>query len=132
MGTQTFGKGSVQTIIPINKTTAIKLTTARYFTPSGRSIQAEGVEPDIILDRLKLESLEAPSVSALSEANLSGHLSNGDNDDEATDGKSGEKGSASEEIEEQIPLAQRDYALYQALNLLKGMALMSAAPDRDS
>jgi len=58
MGQRTFGKGSVQTVIPIGKDTAIKLTTARYYTPSGRSIQAEGIEPDIVLDNLKIQARE--------------------------------------------------------------------------
>jgi carboxyl-terminal processing protease len=134
MGERTFGKGSVQTILPLNNGSAIKLTTARYYTPSGRSIQAEGVEPDIVLERLKLESLEAPTVSALSEASLSRHLSNGDgesgSDEENSDGADDSAAEAPTE-EKSVPLAQRDYALYEALNLLKGMALMSATAGRD-
>ena len=129
MGEKTFGKGSVQTILPLNNGSAIKLTTARYYTPSGRSIQAEGVEPDIILDRLKLESLEAPTISALSEASLSRHLSNG-NGESDTDAENNDGADAASE-DESVPLAQRDYALYEALNLLKGMALMSATAGRD-
>ena len=72
MGTQTFGKGSVQTIMPLGNSTAIKLTTARYFTPSGRSIQAKGVTPDIIVE----EPGDAP-LARVREADLQRHLTDG-------------------------------------------------------
>jgi carboxyl-terminal processing protease len=120
MGNQTFGKGSVQTIIPINKTTAVKLTTARYFTPSGRSIQAEGIKPDIELADLKVEEASGSDLKSIKEADLSGHLSNG-NGDRKTDTT---QRKAQEEAKE--PLSVRDYALYQALNLLKGLYLLQA------
>ena len=77
MGSRTFGKGSVQTIIPITDTAAVKLTTARYFTPSGRSIQAEGIEPDIELEDLTVSRPEESGVKPIKESNLSGHLLNG-------------------------------------------------------
>ncbi|MEW8392629.1 MAG: S41 family peptidase, partial [Candidatus Thiodiazotropha sp.] len=67
MGSRTFGKGSVQTIIPITDTAAVKLTTARYFTPSGRSIQAEGIEPDIELEELTLSKTEESQVKPIKE-----------------------------------------------------------------
>lgn len=78
VGQKTFGKGSVQTVLPLDEKTAVKLTTARYFTPSGRSIQAEGIEPDIKLKALKLKGEEdnADAFDPLSEANLTKHLSN--------------------------------------------------------
>jgi carboxyl-terminal processing protease len=79
MGQPTFGKGSVQTIVPINRRTAVKLTTARYFTPNGRSIQAEGIVPDIELGNLRLTRGE-DSDRQLKEADLAGHLSNGSDD----------------------------------------------------
>jgi carboxyl-terminal processing protease len=73
MGTQSFGKGSVQTILPLNSNAAIKLTTARYFTPNGRSIQAKGIVPDIIVE----ETPGGASRDRLREADLDRHLGNG-------------------------------------------------------
>ncbi|HHZ87551.1 MAG TPA: S41 family peptidase [Chromatiaceae bacterium] len=118
MGTLTFGKGSVQTILPMNNRAAMKLTTARYFTPAGRSIQAEGIEPDIILDRLKLSVVESSGIDPIKEANLSGHLDNpnGEDDEDA-------KQKAEEEKKKSI---SRDYQLNEALNLLKGLSIMQA------
>ena len=74
MGTQTFGKGSVQTVIPLGDGRAVKLTTARYFTPSGRSIQALGIVPDIVVPRAEMRLLDAEQ--ALREEDLQGHLPN--------------------------------------------------------
>ncbi len=71
LGTQTFGKGSVQTIMPLGNNTAIKLTTARYFTPSGRSIQAKGITPDVIV-----EEPGATLAARIREADLQRHLDN--------------------------------------------------------
>jgi carboxyl-terminal processing protease len=79
LGTQTFGKGSVQTILPLNNGTAIKLTTARYFTPNGRSIQAKGITPDIIVEDATITSNEEPKME-VREADLEKHLSNGKED----------------------------------------------------
>ncbi len=73
MGTQTFGKGSVQTILPLSNNTALKLTTARYFTPSGRSIQAKGIVPDVVLSE-NPDGVEP--LLGIREADLEGHLSN--------------------------------------------------------
>ncbi len=115
VGTQTFGKGSVQTILPLSNGTAVKLTTARYYTPSGRSIQAEGIVPDIELDQVRITAVEN-SFEPIKEADLSGHLSNGN-------GKKTDKKSSAEDKVEEEPLAQRDYQLYEALNLLKGLAI---------
>jgi carboxyl-terminal processing protease len=129
MGEPTFGKGSVQTILPLNNGSAIKLTTARYYTPSGRSIQAEGVEPDIILDRVKFTSLESSGIERVKESDLTGHLQNGDEQDDAAGDTNAESTSAddaeAQAAEDTTPLAERDYALYEALNLLRGMALLS-------
>ena len=79
LGTKSFGKGSVQTVIPLDEMSALKLTTALYYTPSGRSIQASGIVPDIILDDLKINSMsENPAEPIyLHEAELKGHLKNG-------------------------------------------------------
>lgn len=115
MGRQSFGKGSVQTILPMNNNAALKLTTARYFTPSGRSIQAEGITPDIVIDKLTLTRKQSDG-SSVKEANLQGHLANPEGNDEGD----GDAGS------EEAPLAERDYELYEALSMLKGMNLLQA------
>ena len=117
MGTRSFGKGSVQTIMPARGGTAIKLTTARYFTPNGRSIQAEGIDPDIIVKRRRLSAVEKPIIETLKEKDLSGHLSNGNGHD--TD-KKDEKDSKADD-DKTGKLAQEDYQLFEALNLLKGL-----------
>jgi carboxyl-terminal processing protease len=118
MGTQTFGKGSVQTIIPISDTAAVKLTTARYYTPSGRSIQAEGIKPDIELEEVKVSRVDNNGVKPIKEANLSGHLSNGNAG--AADKKGDAEGSEGES------LTDKDYQLGEALNLLKGLAILGS------
>ena len=139
MGTPTFGKGSVQTIVPIGNATAVKLTTARYYTPSGRSIQAHGIEPDIKLVTGELSIDEEPGVAPLKEADLRRHL---DDEEKATTGddagpkKSGadDRGEADKSGEETTgkdgtkaskrPLTAEDYQLGQALNVLKGLNIL--------
>ena len=118
IGSRTFGKGSVQTILPLSGGTALKLTTARYYTPSGRSIQAEGIIPDIELETLEVAAAEK-NLQPLKESDLSGHLSNGNG---KTLGQ-GEDETSAEEAEKES-LAQSDYELYQALNLLKGLSIL--------
>lgn len=118
VGTQTFGKGSVQTIVPLNNKTAVKLTTARYYTPSGRSIQAEGIVPDIKLDNVRLAAVES-SFDPIKESDLSGHLGNGN----GTSGKEKKNNDKKEGDKEEESLSRSDYQLYEALNLLKGLAL---------
>ncbi|MBI5919566.1 MAG: S41 family peptidase [Nitrosomonadales bacterium] len=132
MGTQSFGKGSVQTILPLSSSTAIKLTTARYYTPSGRSIQAKGIVPDIVA--------EDPATAAqdnafrLREADLEHHLSNGQPEDKANSAKPAsdqtskpkDNGNAKPEVVEFG--AKNDYQLNQALNLLKGMNILHSKP----
>lgn len=134
MGEPSFGKGSVQTILPLGTSTALKITTARYYTPSGRSIQAEGIKPDIELHDLKLAEAEAADgFSPLREANLRRHLENDSQTEEPAGSEEGAEepaanlpGPASEEEMEKGSLAVTDYPLYEALNLLKGMALISS------
>ena len=118
MGSRTFGKGSVQTIIPINQQTAVKLTTARYFTPSGRSIQAEGIKPDIELADVKVSNADIDMVKPLKESDLSRHLENGNDKDRQSkkEGKSKKRDNAS--------ISTKDYQLGEALNLLKGLAIL--------
>ena len=119
MGTETFGKGSVQTIIPLSDNTAVKLTTARYYTPSGRSIQAEGVTPDILLQDVVVATRESPEVKHLKEADLSRHLGNGNGEKEKKKGET----DGEEAVEKN--LAEEDYQLNEALNLLKGLYILN-------
>jgi len=127
MGSNTFGKGSVQTIKPLTKSTAIKLTTARYYTPSGRSIQAEGIVPDITLANVSLEKKESNSFSQVKEADLKGHLEHKKSSTSKSDKKSSKKNKKSSDKEEQEADSKKiDYALHQALNLLKGLNILSA------
>jgi carboxyl-terminal processing protease len=114
MGEKSFGKGSVQTILPTSNGAAVKLTTARYYTPSGRSIQAEGIEPDITLGRVKLESLDKTEFKPVKEADLSRHLQNGK-------GKEGQDEALDKDKE--VSLELKDYPLYEALTLLKGISI---------
>ncbi|SCZ65065.1 S41 family peptidase [Thiohalomonas denitrificans] len=119
MGTPSFGKGSVQTIFPMSNSTAVKLTTARYYTPSGRSIQAEGIEPDITLDALTFTKVDDEFVP-LKEADLNHHLSNGSQEEAQPEVIEDEK------LEEGESLASQDYALHEALTLLKGLNILQA------
>ncbi len=177
IGQQTFGKGSVQTVVPVMDGAAIKLTTARYYTPQGRSIQAEGIKPDIELAPVSIELSKKISAHSIKEKDLTGHLENGDAEkkqhvdpresegDAARDSQSGdekqqEKGTGKEQGEEKQEspessdsdsdgnskpdgkeaespdkkldekqksqekvLISEDYALSEALNLLKGMSI---------
>lgn len=116
MGEKSFGKGSVQTILPTSNGAAVKLTTARYYTPSGRSIQAEGIEPDIALANVKLESLDKSEFDPVKEADLSRHLQNGKAKELAKEAEA-EKDKEAEEY--------KDYPLYQALTLLKGIGIVN-------
>jgi len=127
MGEKSFGKGSVQTILPTSNGGAVKLTTARYFTPSGRSIQAEGIEPDVTLARVKLEALEKAKFDAIKEADLSGHLSNGNGEKKKPDGN--ENADDKEGLDKEADGGEsdadiRDYPLHEALNLLKGVSIL--------
>ena len=118
MGNKTFGKGSVQTIQNLANGGAVKLTTARYYTPNGRSIQAEGIDPDIVTGNLRVSQREESGIEPITESSLSGHLSNTDDEQTSTD-----TGSA-EEVEV-TNLAEDDYQLNEALNLLKGLTILS-------
>ncbi|WP_326498440.1 S41 family peptidase [Methylobacter sp. YRD-M1] len=118
IGEKSFGKGSVQTILPTSNGAAVKLTTARYYTPSGRSIQAEGIEPDIALARVKLESVDKSEFVPVKESDLSHHLTNGNKrKDDKTNVEQSEK------VKEEI-LELKDYAVHEALTLLKGISIM--------
>ncbi|MFW5451707.1 MAG: S41 family peptidase [Methylophagaceae bacterium] len=123
LGTKTFGKGSVQTVMPLTNDTAVKMTTARYYTPSGRSIQAEGIVPDIEIEGIKVTSSEKSAFTPLREQDLSKHLENGNAKEEDSESEQ-EKSSADSEAEA-LPLAVTDYYLSEALNLLKGINILN-------
>ena len=110
MGTRSFGKGSVQTILPVTVTRAVKLTTSLYYTPNGRSIQAEGIVPDIVVERAEVKSVE--SARRTKESDLQGSLSGGDPVDTEA------------ESESLTELRNSDNQLYEALTLLRGINLL--------
>jgi carboxyl-terminal processing protease len=147
MGTQTFGKGSVQTILPLTNNTGLKLTTARYYTPAGRSIQAKGIEPDVAVDDGR------DSLNRLREANLDHHLSDGTTaaattttapaDKQAPDSdasaasKAKQKDTADKAVDKSVPKidadalpprfefgSPEDFQLNQALNRLRGQPVV--------
>lgn len=120
MGTSTFGKGSVQTVLPLHNDRALKLTTARYYTPQGRSIQAEGIKPDIIVEASKVTKLKAGR--GFKEADLQGHLSN-ENGDAHTEGKNNKKETLKTDQERFEKLLEQDFQLREAVNLLKGITI---------
>ena len=114
MGTASFGKGSVQTIMPLSREHAIKLTTALYYTPNGRSIQAQGIKPDIEVQRARITALEEPPLRIV-EADLKRHLENSNS------------GTLEEQTQPELAdndLLSRDNQLYEALTLLKGLHIM--------
>jgi len=107
MGTTSFGKGSVQTVLQLGEKRAMKLTTARYYTPSGRSIQAKGIEPDILVEQQQVKARK--SSRTIKEQDLNGHLQN-----------SQQKPTKSQKTD----LIQTDFQLYEAVNLLKGLVIV--------
>ncbi len=138
MGTKSFGKGSVQTVIPLPGHGAMRLTTARYYTPSGRSIQAKGIDPDIVVEPAKVESLKS---AGLSEADLRGALVNTDKEKEKgkeapvepkeeqkknvknDEAAAGSDGKSEKEGADKDKEAIQDYQLLRALDLLNGLSL---------
>jgi len=117
LGTLSFGKGSVQTVLPLNGEHALKLTTARYFTPNGRSIQAQGIKPDVFVPQGKFTAHKESRF--YKEADLKGHLENGDEAD-----KKGDDADGKTEVE--------DYQLQQGLNMLTGMQLISTSFEEEA
>ncbi len=114
MGTDSFGKGSVQTVLPLNNDRALKLTTALYYTPKGRSIQAQGIVPDILVERAKLS--QEDSTMGIKEADLVGHLGNGNG---------GPDKRSNADKDKKPRLQDEDYQINQAVNLLKGINVLS-------
>lgn len=117
LGTQSFGKGSVQTVIPLPGHGAMRLTTARYYTPSGRSIQAKGIEPDIIVEPAKIETL---AVRRFSESDLRGALDSGNKEDPSANDNADATGE-----EDDKPV---DYQLLRAIDLISGLSLYQGSP----
>ncbi|MCA8966994.1 MAG: S41 family peptidase, partial [Planctomycetes bacterium] len=122
MGQKTFGKGSVQTILPMENGSALKLTTARYFTPKGTSIQAQGIIPDVVIDQLRVQAVEDASAGRVKEADLAGHLTG----EAEVKPEPTEADAEKTRAEERKNLARDDYELYEALNMLRGLALLRA------
>ena len=121
MGTQSFGKGSVQTILPLNNGTAIKLTTARYFTPKGRSIQAKGITPDIVVSQATIQE-DDESKFQVSEKDLSRALdtdNQSDNSEQQVDDST--NNANNEPVQPNSIVNPNDYQLNQALNLIKAL-----------
>lgn len=117
MGTRSFGKGSVQTVIPINNNSAIKITTALYHTPNGSVIQARGIIPDVMVPTLEVSDSKLKDMINIDESDYQNHLQNGDAKKEAQYLK-----QLQQRRENELKLAKEDYQLYEALMMLKGMS----------
>ena len=130
LGTRSFGKGSVQTIIPLASHGAMRLTTSRYYTPSGRSIQAKGIEPDIEVKLATIEEVDAGAERH--EADLRGSLANPDDpaapSEEAAPADGTEAAPELTPEEQEAEAAKKDYQLQRALDLLRGVALFNQQP----
>lgn len=125
VGTRSFGKGSVQSVLPITSDKAIKLTTARYFTPNGRSIQAQGIEPDIVVEQSEVTPYARNHY--YSESSLRGHLQNPDENKENE-----EETAKSEQPIKPDELLKKDFQLYEAHTLLRGVSILSAKTQTSS
>ncbi len=123
MGSKSFGKGSVQTIQELRSGGAVKITTARYFTPLGRSIQGEGISPDIALDEFKVTAIDSDKISRLKESDLNKHITNPNKTDEEIKKENLNKEEAEKD---KTILAIEDYQLHEALTLLKGLTILKA------
>ena len=119
VGTRSFGKGSVQTVLPVSDTAAVKLTTARYFTPDGRSIQAQGIAPDIVVEQSEVTPNEQRYYK---ESDLPGHLENPDGEN-----TSGTADANDDDTNKSDDLISRDFQLYEAHTLLRGVAILAPA-----
>ncbi|MDD3764577.1 MAG: S41 family peptidase [Nevskiales bacterium] len=127
LGSRSFGKGSVQTILPLSNEGAIKITTARYYTPAGRSIQAEGIDPDITVRPLpvtKKDDGESSGFDPITEADLANSLANENGDAEHKDEIAKKREEQEKEAKASRELAENDYVLYEALNVLRGLVIV--------
>lgn len=116
VGTQSFGKGSVQTVLPVDDKRAIKLTTALYYTPSGVSIQAKGITPDIVVEEMQMPKTVNNDSLEFSEANLNGHITNKNNQKKNL-------GQVGKNTKAEDALLHEDYQLYSALTILRGIVV---------
>lgn len=126
VGERSFGKGSMQRVIPLDDSTAIKLTTALYYTPLGRSIQAKGIEPDISVESLQIarDNKDEKNIPRTDEAALVDHIQNGDDADGSIAAKLGDEQQRQSKADR--ALAHKDYQLYSALNVLKVLSVMKS------
>lgn len=128
VGTNSFGKGSVQTVLPLDETHAIKLTTALYHTPSGRMIQNKGIVPDVVIDELKIQpnstTVDASAMNPIHEFDLKGHIQS-KNDKNAV----GTGTTTTDNKNDSVQLAQTDFQLYEALKILKTMYMVDKSND---
>ncbi len=125
VGTVSFGKGTVQTVLPLKDDRGLKLTTALYYTPAGRSIQATGIKPDIEVNNLKIPApneKEETNIFMIREEDLQGRLENG-NGNKSDNSKS----TATAPTTTALPLLYTDYQLHEALNILKGLTLLTSS-----
>lgn len=120
LGTQSFGKGSVQTIIPLSEDSGLRLTTAKYYTPKGRSIQAKGISPDIVVENLEITAAEKQESLSIREKDLENHF-----ETEGGEGASGKKEQKAPayKLDDQI---RGDYQILRALDLLKGWEILKS------
>ena len=109
MGTQTFGKGSVQTIVPLKDGSALKLTIAKYYTPDGGSIQARGIIPDIVVEYVKPVAADEDKLKQIREKDLKGHIKGEKEEEKEEDGETGK------EMED----LKKDNQLKSAIDLLR-------------
>ena len=121
LGTRSFGKGSVQSVIPISNTSAIRLTTARYYTPSGVSIQGLGIVPDIEVELARIEPVEGGVVR---EEDLKGALDGSEDSD--SDTSAGSEDSQDDTPDEPVDRSKIDYQLARALDLIRGVSVFGA------
>nr|MCH9769246.1 peptidase S41 [Gammaproteobacteria bacterium] len=125
MGTRSFGKGSVQTVIPVSEHSAIKLTTALYHTPSGRVIQAQGILPDVIVPELKVSEKDIKGLLDIDESDYRNHLSN------ANKANQEKLAQLKKQRKTEFKLAQDDYQMYEALMMLKGLHALKMSPHQN-
>jgi len=119
MGTRSFGKGSVQTIIPIGPKSALKLTTALYYTPAGRVIQAKGIQPDVVVPELKVDEKDIAGLVDIDESDYLNHI---DNDKASRKKEQARLDELRKQRKAELTLAKEDYQLYESLMMLKGMS----------
>ncbi|MRR55948.1 MAG: S41 family peptidase [Deltaproteobacteria bacterium] len=120
LGTQSFGKGSVQTIIPLSEDSGLRLTTAKYFTPKGRSIQAKGITPDIVVESLEITAAEKKDTLSIREKDLDNHFSTEDGEDKI---EKKDQPLPAYKIDEKF---KDDYQMLRALDLLKGWEILKS------